>query len=108
MEVYTKTLVLFILFFFLSSYNNYSTKKNNDFGKYQITIMEALSYCKTNNLNVEFFILIDFGIHSGLKRFFILDLNKKLVTRSFLVSHGCGNATWGSDLTKNSPKFSNE
>jgi len=69
---------------------------------------EAKEYCKKNNLNQNKFILIDLGIHSGLKRFFIYDFNKNEVLNSFMVSHGCGNNKWGGTSSKDNPLISNE
>jgi hypothetical protein len=69
---------------------------------------EAKEYCKKNNLNQNKFILIDLGIHSGLKRFFIYDFNKNQVLNSFMVSHGCGNNKWGGTSSKDNPLISNE
>ena len=51
---------------------------------------EAKEYCKKNNLNQDQFILIDLGVHSGLKRFFVYDFDKEKVSKSYIVSHGCG------------------
>jgi hypothetical protein len=69
---------------------------------------EAKEYCKKNNLNQNKFILIDLGIHSGLKRFFIYDFNKNEVLNSFMVSHGCGDNKWGGTFSKDNPSISNE
>lgn len=68
---------------------------------------EALAFCKSNNMNQDFCILIDFGIHSGKKRFFVWDFNKKEVIHQFLVGHGCGDNIWSGDETKDNPSFSN-
>ncbi|MEO8240620.1 MAG: hypothetical protein ABI576_21120, partial [Flavobacterium sp.] len=38
---------------------------------YDLYYREARQYCQKNNLNEHIFILIDLGVHSGLKRFFI-------------------------------------
>ncbi|WP_289665010.1 murein L,D-transpeptidase catalytic domain-containing protein [Flavobacterium panacagri] len=69
---------------------------------------EAQQYCKTNNLNQNKFILIDLGLHSGLKRFFVYDFKKKEVSKSYLVSHGCGDNQWGRTSSKEKPQISNE
>jgi len=53
-------------------------------------------------------IVINYKIHSGLKRGFIIQLYNGKTLDSFMVSHGCGDSAWGSDETKNKPKFSNE
>jgi hypothetical protein len=69
---------------------------------------EAKEYCKKNNLNQNKFILIDLGIHSGLKRFFIYDFNKNEVSNSFMVSHGCGDNKWSGTSSKDNAPISNE
>jgi len=69
---------------------------------------EALEYCKANNFNTDFCILIDMSLHSGLKRFFIYDFNKNEISKQYLVGHGCGNSSWSADSTKENPSFSNE
>ena len=32
---------------------------------------QALAFCKSNDMNQDFCLLIDFGVHSGKKRFFV-------------------------------------
>lgn len=68
---------------------------------------EALKYCKSNNMNQDFCILIDMGTHSGRKRFFVYDFAKEEITHRFLVSHGCCNYIWGQDFSKDKTGFSN-
>ena len=80
-------------------------KKNIDYTPY---FNEAQQYCEENNLNQKLFFLIDLGIHSGLKRFFIYDLKNKKLLNSFLVSHGCGNSSWGATYTKENAAISNQ
>lgn len=75
---------------------------------YDLYYREAWQYCQKNNLNEHIFILIDLGVHSGLKRFFIYDFKKNKVLKSFMVSHGCGNSSWGETFTKDSVQVSNE
>ncbi|WP_312765949.1 murein L,D-transpeptidase catalytic domain-containing protein [Epilithonimonas sp.] len=69
---------------------------------------EALKFCETENLNTDFCILIDMGLYSGLKRFFIYDFNKKEISQKYLVGHGCGSNSWSGDMSKENPTFSNE
>lgn len=69
---------------------------------------EAAYYCKVNNLNQDKFILIDLGLHSGYKRFFVYDFKKKAVSKSYMVSHGCGDNQWGRTSSKEKPQISNE
>lgn len=68
---------------------------------------EAHKFCKENNMNQDFSILIDMSIHSGKKRLFIYDFNKNKIIASYLVSHGCCESPWTDDQTKTSPTFSN-
>jgi L,D-transpeptidase catalytic domain len=85
------------------------TKTQNlvNIGTTHMKAKEALSFCKSNKLNTNFCILIDMSIHSGLKRFFIYDFKKDSITNSFLVTHGCCDNPWNTDISKDSPKFSN-
>ena len=69
---------------------------------------EAAYYCKVNNLNQDKFILIDLGLHSGYKRFFVYDFKKKTISKSYMVSHGCGDNQWGRTSSKEKPQISNE
>ena len=69
---------------------------------------EALLYCKKNKISTDFFVLIDFSIHSGKKRMFIWDFKKDKITDSFLVSHGCGSQPTARDYSKEKPAFSNQ
>ena len=68
---------------------------------------EAILYCNDNDFNEDFCILIDMGMHSGRKRFFIVNLKTKEIEKSYLVSHGCGDSLWSGDFTKTNPTFSN-
>ncbi|PXY45554.1 murein L,D-transpeptidase catalytic domain-containing protein [Flavobacterium hydrophilum] len=69
---------------------------------------EAQQYCKNNNLNQNQFILIDLGVHSGLKRFFVYDFTNKEISKSYIVSHGCGANEWGRTNSKDDAPISNE
>lgn len=79
--------------------------KAKDYSSY---INEAKSYVKKNNLNQNKFILIDLGLHSGLKRFFVYDLKKETITNSYMVSHGCGDHMWSWTSSKEDAPISNE
>ena len=68
---------------------------------------EANTYCKTKNLNTEFFLLADLKRHSGLKRFYIWDFAKDTISDAFLVSHGCGQNPWAMDYSKERAGISN-
>jgi hypothetical protein len=68
---------------------------------------EAFDFCKTQNLSIDFCILIDMSLHSGIKRFIVWDFKKDSISNSFLVGHGCCKNTWSSDSSKENPEFSN-
>lgn len=68
---------------------------------------EALAFCKAQNMNTDFCVLIDMSIHSGKQRLFLYDFKTETVTDSALVSHGCGDNPWGEDASKTNPTFSN-
>jgi len=69
---------------------------------------DALAFCKSHNYNTNFCILIDLGMHSGLKRFFVWDFSKKEISHRFLVSHGCGRMPWSWTWSRDNAKLSNE
>jgi hypothetical protein len=75
---------------------------------YTLYIKEAKTYVKNNNLNQSKFILIDLDLHSGLKRFFVYDLKNKIRTKSYMVSHGCGDHMWSWTSSKEKAPISNE
>ncbi len=76
-----------------------------DYSKYYA---EAKGYARQNNLNTDKFILIDLGLHSGYKRFFVYDFKENTISKSYMVSHGCGDSPWGRTYSKDKPKISNE
>jgi hypothetical protein len=100
-----KILCLVILFL---SCKNESDKPKVESKKYTTYYSDAKKYCKKNNLNTKKFILIDLGLHSGVKRFFIYDFGLKKITHSYMVSHGCGNSIWGLTMSKENASISNE
>lgn len=105
-SILSLTLMLFILFLYLGDGNH--EDKKLDIEKYTEKAIEAKSYSIRNNLNKNFYILIDLNRHSGLNRFFIWDFNQNKITHSFLVSHGSGNYPWSFDFTKLKAKTSNK
>jgi len=106
-------LILLIVVASAFGYNKYSTYQalNNkpiiDTTKRETKAKESLAFCKNNNYNQDFCILIDMSIHSGLNRFFVYDFKKNTTSMSMLVGHGCGNYPWSSDWSKSKPSFSN-
>jgi hypothetical protein len=75
---------------------------------YSDKIHAALLYARQNKMDTSLALLIDYSCHSGKKRAFLVDLQKRVITDSFMVSHGCGNMPWAYDFSKNKPQFSNE
>ena len=69
--------------------------------------LEAFNYAYANDMNTDFCVLIDMDIHSGKKRMVVWDMQKKEVVKQGLVSHGCGESSWGMDDSKSDPVFSN-
>lgn len=84
-----------------------SSQAGIDVAKTATKAKEALNFCQSNSYNTDFCILIDMSVHSGKKRFVVWDFNKQKVMHEFLVSHGCGENTWGRDQSKENPTFSN-
>lgn len=75
---------------------------------YDSYIKEATSYCQAKKLCTDFFILIDYSIHSGKERLFIYDFGTKKFVNRYLVSHGCGALSTAEDFSREKPVFSNE
>ena len=99
--------LLLIMITTIISCNSEENRASIEKTKPNLKITEALDYCKNNNMNTDFCILIDMNMHSGLKRLVVWDFKKDKIERSSLVSHGCGKMLWSFDFTKDSPKFSN-
>lgn len=100
-----KIFLLTILFLSCQKETPKSEIKPKDYASY---VNEAKSYCQKNNLNKDKFILIDLDLHSGLKRFFVYDLKSKKKTKSYMVSHGCGDHMWSWTSSKEKAPISNE
>jgi len=69
---------------------------------------QALKFCKANHFNTRFCILIDMGLHSGVKRLVVWDFKTNSIQDRFLVSHGCCDNAWSQDNSKDGPRFSNK
>ncbi len=102
---YLKIFVLAIVFISCQKETPKLEIKAKDYTAY---VKEAKVYCKRNNLNQSKFILIDLGLHSGLKRFFMYDLKTNKKTKSYMVSHGCGANMWSGTSSKEKAPISNE
>ena len=48
------------------------------------------------------------SLHSGVSRFIVWNFKENKISNKYLVGHGCGNNTWSSDESKDTPTFSNE
>lgn len=86
---------------------NRIVKPEVDLRKTKQKAKEALEFCISKGYNQDFCILIDMSLHSGVKRFFVWDFKKNVISESYLVGHGCGNSVWSKDFTKDNPSFSN-
>jgi L,D-transpeptidase catalytic domain len=68
---------------------------------------QALTFCKQKGYNINYCILIDMSLPSGVKRFMLWDFRKNTIVVSGLVSHGCGINPWSGIWSKDKPTFSN-
>jgi hypothetical protein len=102
---YSKIVLLFVL---IISCQKEIPKSEIKLKNYTSYIKEAKTYCKKNSLNQSKFILIDLDVHSGLKRFFVYDLKSNKLSKSYMVSHGCGDHMWSWTSSKENAPISNE
>lgn len=72
-----------------------------------LPVSEAKAYAQSKGFDTTLCLLIDMGRHSGLKRFFVIDLIHRTVLDSGRVSHGCGTKPWGRATSRQHPVFSN-
>jgi hypothetical protein len=66
-------------------------------------IQEAIAFCQQQSLDTTLAFFIDMRIHSGKKRFFVVDLTIEKILHSGLCCHGIGKGS-----TEDTPVFSNE
>ena len=95
---------IFLISFFLLI--NAFTACSQDSTRVNEKAEEALIFCKANEYNTDFCILIDMKIHSGKYRMFIYDFDAQKVERKALCAHGCGKGDKTS--TSSQPLFGNE
>jgi len=57
---------------------------------YQRETLKTCENASNNNFNKDFYFLVDYGIHSGLKRGFLINIKNNNIEKSFLVAHGGG------------------
>jgi hypothetical protein len=106
-------LLLILLFILILGCNNSSGEyKVKDKPQVNLNAMkergrESLAFCRDNNFNTDFCILIDMSLHSGVKRFFVWNFKTESIEYSFLVGHGCCDKPWKQDQSKENPTFSN-
>ena len=85
--------------------NNEKITKNESLDRLKEKAKESLAYCKENNMNTDFCILIDMKIHSGKNRMFVWNFKTNTVERAALAAHGVGRDEQRS--TPLEPLFSN-
>jgi hypothetical protein len=103
---YLHTIIFIFSTFFFGCVTE-SEKPKIDIELTKSKALQALAFCKTQNFNTDFCILIDMSLHSGVKRFLVWDFKNKKIKNSFLVGHGCCDNPWNNDASKDKPKFSN-
>ena len=104
-------LALFLTFCSILPYPAKSNPGLNDIKTNTLLLKKAdlaYNFCKNNKYNTNFCILINLGLHSGLKRFYVWDFKSKTVTQSFMVSHGCWIMPWSWTLSKQNARLSNK
>ncbi|MFZ2350928.1 MAG: murein L,D-transpeptidase catalytic domain-containing protein [Bacteroidales bacterium] len=101
------SIILFFLIVIFNGCNGVSSKPEIDISHLKSRSAEAKRFCIENNLDSRYYFLIDLARHSGLKRFYVWDLENDKIIAAFLVSHGCGDNPWSEDLSRNSVSVSN-
>lgn len=56
----------------------------------QVRIQELAAYANENNYSTQYAFIINLGLKSGRKRFFMIDLLQGIIVKSGLVAHGRG------------------
>jgi len=87
----------FLLFFVILISCQSDNLKEKDYSK-QINLVK--SHAKNNNYNQDIALMIDYSIHSGLPRFFIVNLQKNKITDKALVCHGKGKDNHANSMAK--------
>lgn len=68
---------------------------------------EAKIFCSAHQMNEQIYMLVDMNIHSGLNRFFVVDLNSHDLLDQGLVTHGACDVYEPHPDKYKTPKFSN-
>ena len=79
--------ILFISFLLLFSCNTKHQSKKEVLS-YSTKIQKIKNFAKTNNYNNKIAFMIDYSLHSGLPRFFVVDLKNNKIIKKGLVCHG--------------------
>jgi hypothetical protein len=101
-----KQLMLFIHLSLICHLCISQNNKHIDLARTKQKAMEAKSFCKLTSLNMDYCILIDMSLHSGVKRFMVWDFANDTILSCGLVSHGCCNNAWSGDNSKSEVQFS--
>jgi hypothetical protein len=84
------------LFLFLLSTLNFSCKENTappptkSVKEYTVEIKHIQQFAKKHSYNQDIAFMIDYSLHSGYNRFFVVDLKKGTIIKKGLVCHGGG------------------
>jgi L,D-transpeptidase-like protein len=100
-----KNLLIFGLLALMCCNNSEMPAPPKDYSAFET---EALTYCKANNFNEDYFFLIDLSIHSGKNRFFVYDFSQKKITDKKLVTHGSCDVNEDNPDKWGKAKFSNK
>jgi hypothetical protein len=68
---------------------------------------EAYTFCQSNEMNTDFYYLVDFRVHSGKDRFFVFDFNSETYMQKGLVTHGACDVFEPNPTKYEKAKFSN-
>lgn len=83
--------------------NSVTSKKHDDHPASYLRLhqkaLEAKDYAMENHFNEQRCFLIDMRIESGLKRFFVFNLEKDSIEASGLVTHGTGSSNGTEELS---------
>jgi hypothetical protein len=98
--------MLIIILFFISSSSCYP--QLNQCSIQAKKAAEAFTFCKKNNMDTTYCILVDMSIHSGKNRLFVWDFKTEKVVIKGICSHGsCDGPNSTIEGSYDVPKFSN-
>lgn len=80
-------LSLISIIFLLLSCNN-STIKSNEYSDYTEQLSKIKKFAKQHKYNQDVAFMIDYSLHSGLPRFFVVDIKNNKISKKGLVCHG--------------------